>query len=108
MGITLYSSRYFLPPLSAAKSSRPLLHRRSFQIPDLVRILRDGSIAGEFTGASHVDDRVPRPSLGVGIGSGQVPVGAAVVSQVREMPKAIAVGEQCVSDWVEQAGLTPA
>src|SRR5262245_41318155 len=41
--------------------------RTRFCLPDLRRVVSDGAVAGELAGTGHVDDRLARPGVRVGV-----------------------------------------
>ena len=49
--------------LSSSRCFLALRHRTRLHVPDVRRVLGDGAIAGELSGAGHVQDRLARPSL---------------------------------------------
>src|SRR4051794_32967015 len=49
------------------KIDGPLGHRARFYVPDASRVLGDGTVTGELAGTGHVQDRLARPGLRVGI-----------------------------------------
>src|SRR5262245_33200828 len=89
-----YSLRFILESDSSSScldiavlpdSDQSSLHRTRCCIPNLGGVLRDGSIAGELSGASHIDDGLARPGLRIGVQLAEALLGLRVRSQVRQV-----------------------
>src|SRR5438105_5918794 len=74
----------------------PLWHRARFGIPDLVRILRNGAVAGELSRAGDVQDRLAHPSVTAIIQLAKRLIRFEIRLQIRQMHVVIAMREQRV------------
>src|SRR5262249_2673046 len=62
-----------------------LRHRTRRGLPNLSRVLSDGAVAGETTGARHVDDRLSGPAIGIRIQGSHPSLRLDVGLEVRQM-----------------------
>ena len=60
------------------------LHGNRVHLPDILGILTDGAIAGEFAHAGYIEDRHPRPSFNIFVGSTYRILGLNIGSVVSE------------------------
>src|SRR6478672_8080995 len=55
------------PLISPVETSSVQSHGARFHLPDVGCIFSDRAVAGKFSRAGHVQNRLPRPAVGVGI-----------------------------------------
>ena len=88
-------SRIFVMLVEAAQS-RATGH--DLDLPDFGRIFGDRAVAGEFSGAGHVQDRLPRPCVGIGIQFAESLIGLEVGSEVSQVHVEVAVRQERVAE----------
>ena len=80
----------------------------SLYVPDGAGVLRDGSVAGKFTDASYVEDRLPRPSCSIIESCACLFLSLQVSGQVRQVQIFIVLIEEVLIDPGEEIGFTRA
>src|SRR5438067_13080435 len=75
------------------------------EVPDLLRILADGAVAGEDAGASGVQHGLADPFVAIAVVAIDLLVNVDVAAQISEMQIALIVRHERIVDAAEEAGL---
>ena len=89
----------------ADELSATLGHRARLDVPDAGRVFGDRAVAGELSRAGHIQDRLARPGVRVGIQLDQPLIRLQVRTQIRQVHVVVAVRQQRIAQWGENAWL---
>src|SRR6478736_6869381 len=76
-----------------------LRNRACLCLPDVACIFGNCSIAGEFSGASDIQDRLAGPSRRVGIEIAELLIRLKIRLEIRQMHVVVAVSQKRVAQW---------
>src|SRR4051794_951307 len=83
--------------------SGPSRHWARSRIPNFGGVLGNGAVAGEFAGSGNVQYRLARPLVSVGIEIAKPVIRLQVGFEVRQMHVVVAMRQQRLTYWSEDA-----